>query len=111
MDQAWGPHFGFHSALPRSAIADGADLVVTSVHKLLSALSQGALLLAQGTRVDPVHFGGECANDALDQSLAADLRLLERSCRRQMVVTGGALLDRTLELAMMRDGVCNVSPV
>ncbi len=45
-DQAWGAHFGFHPLLPSCATDHEADVVVTSVHKTLTACSQGALLLA-----------------------------------------------------------------
>jgi lysine decarboxylase len=43
-DQAWGAHFAFHPALPACAVAAGADLVVMSGHKTLTAFSQGAML-------------------------------------------------------------------
>src|ERR687883_425201 len=33
VDQAWGPHFGFHETLPATALAQGADAMVTSTHK------------------------------------------------------------------------------
>jgi lysine decarboxylase len=53
IDQAWGAHFGFHAAYPEHAIALGADALVTSAHKTLPAHSQGSLLLALTTRLDP----------------------------------------------------------
>ena len=63
-DQAWGAHFGFHPKLPPCALASGADAVVTSVHKTLTAFSQGALLLANDSgRVDLERLGA--AFDAL----------------------------------------------
>lgn len=52
VDEAWGPHFGFHPNLPKSAISLGADCVVQSAHKLLAALSQASLLHCQGNRLD-----------------------------------------------------------
>lgn len=53
VDEAWGPHLAFHPELPTSALAAGADLVVHSAHKLLSALSQASMLHQQGPRVHP----------------------------------------------------------
>lgn len=53
VDEAWGPHFGFHPGLPKSALSLGADCVVQSAHKLLAALSQASLLHCQGSRIDP----------------------------------------------------------
>lgn len=52
VDEAHGPHFGLHPAFPRSALQAGADLVVQSAHKLLSAMTMGGLLHMQGTRFD-----------------------------------------------------------
>ena len=44
VDQAWGPHFGFHPDLPPSALAQGADAVLTSTHKIVGSLTQSAML-------------------------------------------------------------------
>ena len=52
IDQAHGAHFGFHPDYPQSAVAEGADLVIHSVHKTLPAPTQTALLHVNGTLVD-----------------------------------------------------------
>ncbi|MEO3947939.1 aminotransferase class I/II-fold pyridoxal phosphate-dependent enzyme [Gorillibacterium sp. CAU 1737] len=52
VDEAHGAHFGFHPALPPSAIACGADGVVQSTHKLLTAMTMGAMLHLQGDRLN-----------------------------------------------------------
>lgn len=52
VDEAHGAHFGFHPQLPQSALASGADVVVQSTHKMLTAMTMGAMLHVQGTRVD-----------------------------------------------------------
>ena len=44
VDGAWGPHFGFHPELPGSPVALGADLVISSTHKLVGSLTQSAML-------------------------------------------------------------------
>ena len=44
VDAAHGAHFGFSDYFPKSAIASGADIVVTSVHKTLPAMTQTALI-------------------------------------------------------------------
>ncbi|MGN0376919.1 MAG: aminotransferase class I/II-fold pyridoxal phosphate-dependent enzyme [Suilimivivens sp.] len=44
VDQAHGAHFGFHPAFPESAVTEGADLVIHSVHKTLPSPTQTALL-------------------------------------------------------------------
>ena len=44
VDAAWGAHFGFHPLLPKNPLALGADLVVSSTHKLGGSLTQSAML-------------------------------------------------------------------
>src|SRR5205823_1350025 len=34
VDQAWGPHLGFHPDFPPSALSQGADAMLTSTHKI-----------------------------------------------------------------------------
>ena len=53
VDEAWGSHFGFHPELPASALQSGADLVISSTHKLGGSLTQSAMLhLAEGPYAD-----------------------------------------------------------
>ncbi|WP_042171167.1 aminotransferase class I/II-fold pyridoxal phosphate-dependent enzyme [Paenibacillus gorillae] len=51
VDEAHGAHYGFHPLLPESAIQSGADAVVQSTHKTLTALTMGAMLHMQGERL------------------------------------------------------------
>lgn len=44
VDEAHGAHFGLHPGCPPSAIVSGADAVVQSTHKTLTALTMGAML-------------------------------------------------------------------
>ncbi|MBP2002680.1 arginine/lysine/ornithine decarboxylase [Paenibacillus shirakamiensis] len=48
VDEAHGAHFGLHTDLPVSAMAEGADGVVQSTHKMLTALTMGSMLHIQG---------------------------------------------------------------
>lgn len=43
VDEAWGAHFGFHETLPQNSLRLGADIVVSSTHKLAGSLSQTAM--------------------------------------------------------------------
>ena len=52
VDQAHGAHFGFNEEFPESAVRQGADAVITSVHKTLPALTQTALLHINRGRID-----------------------------------------------------------
>ena len=58
VDEAHGAHLGLDPGLPPSAVQLGADLVVQSTHKQLSAMTQAAMLhlgpgAAAAGRVDP----------------------------------------------------------
>jgi arginine decarboxylase len=66
VDAAWGAHLGSHPDLPPHPYAAGADVVVTSAHKTLPALNQGALVLAR-TRAS----GGLLDADRLDRAIEA----------------------------------------
>lgn len=52
IDEAHGAHLPFHADFPSSATANGADLVVQSLHKTLPALTQTALLHNVSGRVE-----------------------------------------------------------
>lgn len=51
VDEAHGAHFGFSDAFPKSAVTQGADLVIQSLHKTLPALTQTALLHQNGSLI------------------------------------------------------------
>jgi arginine/lysine/ornithine decarboxylase len=52
VDEAWGAHFPFHDQLPVWGMDAGADLVVTSVHKMGAAVEQSSVFHVQGNRVN-----------------------------------------------------------
>jgi len=52
IDEAHGAHFGFHPAFPLSSIQMGADMVVQSTHKTLSAMTMGSMLHLKSGFVD-----------------------------------------------------------
>ncbi len=52
VDEAHGSHFNFHNAFPKTALSQGADIVIQSHHKTLNVLGQGACLHIKGNRVD-----------------------------------------------------------
>jgi arginine decarboxylase len=99
VDQAWGPHFGFHPDLPPSALALGADAVLTSTHKIVGSLTQSAMLhLGTGERID----GGALARAIrLVRSTSPSSLLLASldAARRQLAVHGEALVSQTLRAA------------
>jgi arginine/lysine/ornithine decarboxylase len=98
VDEAWGPHFHFHPALPIDAIAAGADMCINSTHKMLGSLSQTAMLHHKGDRIKLDRLK---AVVKLFLSTSPNLVLVASLdvARRQMAMEGGALLSRTIELA------------
>jgi arginine decarboxylase len=44
VDEAWGAHLAFHEELPEHALAAGADLVISSTHKIVGSLTQSAMI-------------------------------------------------------------------
>lgn len=52
VDEAHGAHFGMHPFFPESAVRQGADIVIHSIHKTLPSLTQTALLHVNGELAD-----------------------------------------------------------
>lgn len=52
VDEAWGAHLRFHPDLPPDAVSCGADLVVSSTHKIVGSLTQAAMLHLGSDRID-----------------------------------------------------------
>jgi lysine decarboxylase len=96
VDEAWGAHLYFHDALPTGALRGGADLVLSSTHKIVGSLTQSAILhLGDGGRVD---------EDVIDRSVTlvestspnALLTASLDAARRFAATQGGELLSETL---------------
>jgi lysine decarboxylase len=53
VDEAHGAHFAFHEYCPKSALSQGADIVISSLHKTLPTMSGMAVLhVKKGAKVD-----------------------------------------------------------
>jgi arginine decarboxylase len=98
VDEAHAPHFAFHPDLPTPALAAGADLSVQSTHKVLSAMTQAAMLHTQGHRVDCDRLTQALA---LLQSTSPSYLLLASldAVRHQMATQGMELMQQTLKRA------------
>src|SRR3954454_13260047 len=96
VDQSWGPHFGFHEALPPTALSQGADAMLTSTHKIAGSLTQSAMLHVNAGRID---VGAVARAVRLLRSTSPSSLLLASldSARRQLVLHGEQLLHETLE--------------
>lgn len=98
VDEAHGAHFGQHPAFPRGALSCGADAVVQSAHKMLSALTMGAMLHLQGRLLDR-------------EAVRSQLRMLQSSspsypimasldlARREVHVRGAECFEQALQTA------------
>ena len=52
VDEAHGAHLNLSDKLPKSALEQGADIVIQSLHKTLPAFTQSSMLHVQGDLVD-----------------------------------------------------------
>ena len=109
VDEAWGPHFSFHSDFPLAAIQSGADAAVTSVHKILACFDQGAVLLTRGDLVDHARIA---AAVKLTQTTSPSLPILASldASRRRMALEGEELLSRALGTAALRREEASANP-
>ncbi len=106
VDEAWGAHLSFHEDLPTPALALGADLVISSTHKIVGSLTQSAM----------IHLGH---GELLEESIVDRCVTLVEStspnslgfasldaARRSAAVNGRELLSETLAaLARTREAV------
>ncbi|MFQ1004272.1 aminotransferase class I/II-fold pyridoxal phosphate-dependent enzyme [Modestobacter sp. SSW1-42] len=98
VDEAWGAHLPFHPDLPAWGMDAGADLVVTSVHKMGAAVEQSSVFHLKGDRVDPSVL--KQREDLLGTTSSSSLVYLTLDgWRRQMVEQGEELLGAALQRA------------
>jgi arginine decarboxylase len=111
VDEAWGAHMAFHEALPEHALAAGADLVISSTHKIVGSLTQSAMLhLGHGA-------GAMIGEDTVDRAVTLTESTSPNSllcasldaARRQAAVHGRELLERTMAtLAVAREQIRSI---
>jgi lysine decarboxylase len=109
VDEAWGAHMAFHEALPEHALAAGADLVISSTHKIVGSMTQSAMLHLG-------HEGGRAGitEDTVDRAVTLTESTSPNSllfgsldaARRQAAVAGRELLEHTMAaLAQAREQI------
>lgn len=112
VDEAWGSHLHFSPELPTAALECGADVVLSSTHKLVGSVTQSAVLhLGHGDRVDErildravTLIESTSPNALLTASLDA--------ARRQAATRGPELLAETLaSLAELRGRIREIPGV
>jgi arginine decarboxylase len=98
VDEAWGAHLPFSPDLPAWGMDAGADVVVTSVHKMGSAIEQSSVFHLQGDLVDPQVL--KAREDLLGTTSSSSLVYATLDgWRRQMVEQGRELLGTAIERA------------
>jgi lysine decarboxylase len=108
VDEAWGAHMAFHDDLPEHALSAGADLVISSTHKIVGSLTQSAMLhLGHGAEA---MIGEDTVDRAvtLTESTSPNALLAGSldAARRQAVVHGRELLGNTMaELSRTREAI------
>jgi arginine decarboxylase len=96
VDESWGSHFAFHEDLPPHALSLGADLVLSSVHKIMGSFTQSAVLhLGHGDRLDE-QLVDRCVTLGESTSPNSLLGASLDAARRHAVVDGHELLGETI---------------
>jgi arginine decarboxylase len=98
VDEAWGAHLPWHPDLPTWAMNAGADICVTSVHKMGAGFEQGSVFHVQGDLIDRAHLSA-CADLLMTTSPNVLIYAAIDGWRRHMVREGKSLYDATLALA------------
>jgi arginine decarboxylase len=98
IDEAWFSHARFHPELRPTALEAGADYVTQSAHKTLSAFSQGALIHVNDPELDDHSFRENFNMHTSTSPMYSMIASLDVG-RRQAVMEGYRLLQRTLALA------------
>lgn len=101
VDESWGAHLAFSDLLPSNALECGADVVLSSVHKLGGSMTQSAIL---HVGADAAHPRGRVDEALVDRSVTlvestSPNSLLGASldaARRHNATLGGALLAETI---------------
>ena len=75
VDEAHGAHFGMHDIFPESAVRQGADIVIQSLHKTLPAPTQTSVL----------HI---CSHKAQELDIARYLGIFESSSPSYILMSG-----------------------
>ncbi|MQA74586.1 MAG: aminotransferase class I/II-fold pyridoxal phosphate-dependent enzyme [Solirubrobacterales bacterium] len=86
-DEAWGSHMHFSSALPTAALECGADVVLSSIHKIVGSVTQSAIL----------HLGD--GGDRVDE------RVLDRAVTLIETTSPNAILTASLDTARRQAAV------
>jgi arginine/lysine/ornithine decarboxylase len=107
VDAAWGAHFGFHPELPENPLRQGADLVISSTHKLGGSLTQSAMLhLGEGPFAAELEPLVDRAFLLAQSTSASALLLASLDLARETLQTGRARIGASIDAAdRLRDEI------
>ncbi len=89
VDEAWGAHLTFSDELPQAALAAGADLVISSTHKIIGSLTQSAMIhLGHDSRIDGLIV--DRVVTLLESTSPSSLLTLSLDAARRMAAVHGA---------------------
>lgn len=94
-DEAWGAHLHFHPSLPQDALDAGADLVISSTHKIVGSLTQSAMLHLGSDRFE-ASIVDRCVSMTESTSPNSLLCGSLDAARRQAAMYGKAVLEETI---------------
>lgn len=98
VDEAHGALIHFHEKLPLSAMAAGADMAATSVHKLGGSMTQSSVLNIKGNRVNPRRVQTIISMLTTTSTSYILLASLD-TARRNLALHGRELADRAIRLS------------
>ena len=106
VDEAWGAHLAFHEDLPAPALSLGADLVISSTHKVVGSLTQSAMVhLGHGDLIEE-EVVDRCVTLVESTSPSSLLFGSLDAARRSAATRGRELVDETLRaLLRTRDAI------
>lgn len=100
VDGAWGAHFGFHPELPESPARLGADLVISSTHKLAGSLTQSAMLqLGHGVFAERLEPLVARAYTMTSSTSASAILMGSLDAARHALVHGGESIAQAIGLS------------
>ena len=106
VDEAWGAHLAFHEQLPAPSLSLGADLVISSTHKVVGSLTQSAMIhLGHGDLIEE-EVVARCVTLIESTSPNSLLYGSLDAARRMAATRGRELVEETLvALGRTRDAV------
>jgi arginine decarboxylase len=109
VDEAWGSHLAFHEDLPASALTLGADLVISSIHKVVGSLTQSAMIhLGHGDLIEE-QVVDRCVTLVESTSPSSLLMASLDAARRMAATRGRELVGETLSaLARTREAIRDI---